>query len=204
MRGVAAMTKDTGQRGDPWLQGEGGCHQPTTLDDLIAMRPYTKAEDEKGHDVLLSARVPKRIARLMGELAFARSTPYRTLSDSVRDALYLGWQVQRLRYHDSLSEAADAEAKALQLAVEIGEDTAISETVRAVADDLSQLEAGGELDRAVERLTEYVRLVGAFADQWRRRRFLYYLRGRGVVRSLAAHAKDDDVRTLLIGEEAPL
>lgn len=200
MVGTAAMTTDGGQRDDPFRLEDDGGHQTTTIDDLVALRPFTAAEDRKGHDAVLSTRVPKPMARFLDELAFSRLTSYRTMSDAVRDAIYLGLQIQRLRYSDSVSEASDAEAKAMQLAIEIAEDMEIAEKVRRVANDLGRLEDGGELGRAVERLTEYARLVAAFGDQWRRRRFLYHLRGHATVRTLAGHVQDADVRALLVGE----
>jgi hypothetical protein len=195
----AAMTRDSEQRDDPWRREDDGGQQPTSLDHLVGLRPFTAAEDRKGHDAVLSSRVPKQMARLFQELAFSRATPYATLSDAIRDAIYLGWHIQRLRYPDSLSEACDGEAKALELAIEIAEDITVGETVRRVADDLYQLEACGELDRAVQRLTEYTRLVAAFGDQWRRRRFLHHLRGHAAVRALAGHVQDEGIQALLLG-----
>ena len=192
------MSGDTGPRNNPWLREEGSRHEPTSLDDLVRLRPFSRAEDERGHDALISTRVPKRVARLFQELAFSRHTPYRTLSDAIRDAVYLGWHIQHLRYPDSLSEACDSEAKALELAIEIAEDATVRETVRRVADDLHELEACGELDRAVQRLGEYTGLVAGFADPWRRRRFLYHLRGHAAVRTLAGHVQDEDIRALLL------
>ena len=158
------MTRDGGQRDDLFRRGDNGGQQPTSLNDLIELRPFTAMEDGKGHDALLSARVPKPMARSLTELAFSRQTPYQTLSDAVRDAIYLGLRLQRLRYSEAFSEAANAEAKALQLAIEVAEDVMIADKVRKVADDLGEVEAAGELDRAVQRLTEYVRLVALDFD----------------------------------------
>lgn len=81
-----------------WTTGPQTHKEEMTADDILRLPLYGKASDERDHSVPIFARVPNELARIVSEQAASPQTPYKTVSDYMRDALFTFTFVCRLKH----------------------------------------------------------------------------------------------------------
>lgn len=68
------------------------------VSELMSLSPFRLSEDKKGHSIVLGAKAPSWLEREVTKLVESRAAPYEVKSDVIRDAIWLGLQVLKLRY----------------------------------------------------------------------------------------------------------
>jgi len=81
-----------------WQTGPGVGNNEMTAEDILKLPLYTKSSDDRGHSVPMGTRVPNQLARIVHEQCASPQTPYKTVSDYVRDALFTFTFVCKLKH----------------------------------------------------------------------------------------------------------
>ena len=71
-----------------WTTKSGTSKNEMTAEDVLKLPTYTESRDDRGHSISLSVRVPNKLARILSEQAASGDTPYKTISDYLRDAVF--------------------------------------------------------------------------------------------------------------------
>lgn len=160
-------------------------YESLSIEELVGRPPFRESRDDLG-SATVGARIPQWLSRKIMKLIEMQGSPYELKSDVVRDALYIGMQVLRLRY----GYKWEAEAKLTDVVDTVGELDRMEQRFAELISGLDKLVNSGDTAKAVSLLTEYVLAVSTIEDPWRKMRSIQQLRGSRVVGDLMKHCSD--------------
>jgi hypothetical protein len=157
-----------------------------TAEDILKLPLYTKGSDERGHSVPMATRVPNGLSRIIREQAESPDTPYKTLSDYVRDALFTFTFVCPMKYLTGDSAVAcqrlmEIERNRLRLASRLQLRTEAADYAEQIA-ALCRTSATEDAEEAATSVSQMVRAVKD--DPYAARCYLGCLQQVGVDRLL--------------------
>lgn len=156
-----------------------------TVEDLINAPPFKEASDEKGDSVTAGTRIPMWLHRRVVKLKEMPGSPYDVNSDVLRDAVYTGLQILHMRYR--LGPDWDVERKMAAVVDSTGAIRRLKEQIEWLAGGLEELYEGGDLEQAVQRLSDYVLAAQELESKWHRDKVFRLLRESRTVRELTPH-----------------
>lgn len=132
------------------------------IEILAKLEPYLLSDDKKGHSWLMAARCPTWFGRIVDVIKEKKGSPYKTQSDVVRDALYLGLAILSVR-HNAIPRWY-IEATLELLVGETRNTSRIGEKVSELAKNLDDIMKMNK-HKAVRLLKEYVATISQFDDK---------------------------------------
>jgi len=156
-----------------------------TIEELVGRPVFKESRDDLG-SATVGARIPQWLSRKITKLIEMQGSPYELKSDVVRDALYLGMEVLRLRYKYKWA----AESKLSDVVDTVGELDRLEQRFNELVSGLDKLISAGDTAKAVSLLTEYVLAVATIEDPWRKMRSIHQLKGNRIVSDLMKHCSD--------------
>jgi len=160
-------------------------YETLSIEELVGRPIFKESRDDLG-SATVGARIPQWLSRKVTKLIEMPGSPYELKSDVVRDALYLGMEVLRLRYKYKWS----AESKLSDVVDTVGELDRMEQRFAELISGLDRLVNAGDTTKAVSLLTEYILAVSTIEDPWRKMRSIQQLRGSRVVGDLMKHCSD--------------
>jgi len=170
------------------MEGQWETEEPyidLTIEELVGRPTFKESRDDLG-SATVGARIPQWLSRKITKLIEMSGSPYELKSDVVRDALYLGMEVLRLRYKYKWA----AESKLSDVVDTVGELDRMEQRFSELVSGLDKLIAAGDTSKAVSLLTEYVLAVSTIEDPWRKMRSLQQLKGSRIVSDLMKHCSE--------------
>lgn len=153
-----------------------------SLEDLINTPPFKEASDEKGNSVTAGTRIPMWLHRRVVKLREIPGTPYELNSDVLRDSVYLGLQILHMRY--KLSPDWDVERKMAAVTDTTGAIRRLKDQVEELTGGLEELFEDGDIDQAVQRLSDYVLAANELESKWHREKVFKLLKESRVIREI--------------------
>lgn len=185
------MAKKKDSKKDQW-DLEAPFDRPSSIDELIEAQPFTEAGG--ADSVTAGTRIPKWLFRRAAKLTEVKGSPYELVTDVYRDAVYLGLRIIFMRY--KTTHDWGVESKLANIAI----DTEVMKRARSqidtLASGLDSLMKEDEVEKAAEKLGEYVSAVVEMEDDWVKSRLFKMLRGNKVVVEIARHCTSE-VRKLV-------
>ena len=123
---------------------------------LVERDPMVLSEDKKGHDITLYSRFPKYIGGWIAQIMEKHNSPYKTRSDLVRDAVFLGMVVLNLRYQTPEWRAGERMAR---IASEVAYKADMLERIDMMVKDIKTIVASGDVESARKGLFEYMEIA---------------------------------------------
>ena len=160
-------------------------YEALSIEELVGRPAFRESRDDLG-SATVGARIPQWLSRKITKLIEMQSSPYELKSDVVRDALYLGMEILRLRYGYKWA----AESKLTDVVDTVGELDRMEQRFAELISGLDKLINAGDTAKAMSLLTEYVLAVSTMEDPWRKMRSIQQLRGSRVVADLMKHCSD--------------
>lgn len=182
----------------PQWELEAPFDQPASLDELLEAPPFTEAGG--GDSITAGTRIPRWLFRRVAKLCETEGIPYEIASDVYRDAIYLGLRIIHMRYKTARDWSI--ETKMASIVSDAGIMRRIRKQVDDLASGLGNLIREDEIEKAAEKLEEYVSAAIELEDDWVRARLFKMLREDKTIHDTALHCskevqkliKETDVR----------
>ena len=152
------------ERADTWRTDSFSLEPEDPIQKLIALKPFRRSEDKRGHAVFLGAWFSKEIGRDIGKVK--ELGPYETNSDVIRDAVYRGIQVLRLAYEKD--EGWKSEMLLTRMVNEAAYESKIYKQEEDFVSALDRLVKNGDKEYASQLVQERVALMTRSPDSERR------------------------------------
>lgn len=185
---AASKGKKPGESGS-WPATEATYDTISTLEELIALNPFTKASDGAGGSITIAARIPGWLDRKVEFLREMKISPYQLKSDVARDALYIGLKVLNMRYGSNLDWVA--ETKLAKIIDSAGRLTRIHSEVTTILNSMKILWEMKDFTEAVDLMEQYVAAMLEMPEEYERDKRKQFIRDEMLLKEVIERCNVD-------------